>query len=265
VPGVKAIAASRRRDKNPGAHVVTEDSPLAREILVAALKSKNLYRIGIALHAYADTWAHQNFSADDEAQNSMESGNGQQFFGNRLSLPAVGHLQAYKNPDDPRITWVDPRLESPYDRVDNTVRFLEAAKMIYRFLRTSRKESFEDEAFVVEPLGQLWSSPVRQEGSARAADYIIQFDVPPYESELWAKEAGGKPNPALPQVKDPFSSGYSSLTWMARLVGKAGSTLGARKGSIPPRGYEGSNFESWNKAAGEHRRFCRQLFSQRGI
>ncbi|TXT50422.1 MAG: hypothetical protein FD137_360 [Spirochaetes bacterium] len=265
VPGVVEIAASRRKDGRPGAYVVTEDSPLAREILVAALKTKNPYRIGIALHAYADTWAHQNFSADDEGQNSMEGGDGPQVRGNRLSLPAVGHLHAYKNPDDPRLRWVDPRLKSPYDRVENTTRFLGAAKMIYRFLRTYRKESFQDEAFVVEPLGQLWSSPIRQEGSARAADYIIQFDVPPYESELWAEEAGGRPNPALPQVKDPFSSGYSSLTWMARLVGKAGSTLGARKGNIGPEGYEGSRFESWNKAAAAHRAFCRQLFAQRGI
>lgn len=265
IPGDAAAAGARRKDGRAGAWVVTEDSPLAREILVAALRTRNLYRIGVALHSYADTWAHQNFSADDEVQNAMDGDGGTKGFARAASLPAAGHLQAFKNPDDPRLSWVDPRLSKPFERVDNARRFLGAAKMIYRFLRTYRREGFQDEEFVLEPLAELWSSSSSPPGSARAADYIIQFDVPPYESGLWARQAGGRPNPALPQAADPFAAGYNRLTWMASLAGKAGSAIGARKGTIAPEDYAGSEFASWNEAAAEHRRFCTQIFSQRGI
>jgi len=39
----------------------TPDSENANRVMDAALTSGNLYRIGIACHGYADTWAHQNF------------------------------------------------------------------------------------------------------------------------------------------------------------------------------------------------------------
>jgi hypothetical protein len=256
IPGEREIARSRRKDGKPGKYPVTADSPLAREILVAALDTHDLYRIGIALHAYADTWAHQNFSADDEPQNALESG---------VTIPAVGHLHAFKNPDNPRTIWKDSRLLPPFDLIDNTERYAKAAGMIYRFLCTYHKKKFKDEPFVVEPLEEIWKTRAGSDSAGKAADYIIQLDVPPYETEAWAKKAKGEPNRLFPHVYDPYTAGYNRLTWLATATVKAGTALGSKKGKIDERDYRGSEFELWNKAALAHRSLCRQKFFQRGI
>jgi hypothetical protein len=256
IPGDSGIAGSRRKDGIPGRHPVTEDSPLSREILIAALKSHDLYRIGIALHSYADTWAHQNFSADDEPQNAMESG---------ASIPAVGHLQAFKNPDNPRMIWKDMRLKPAFNLINNRERYAKAAGMIYRFLCTYRKKQFMDEPFIVEPLDEIWQTRTGSDSAGKAADYIIQLDVPPYETEAWVKKTGAEPNRLVPQVHDPYTAGYNRLTWLASATAKAGTALGSKKGRIDERMYRGSEFELWNKAVQAHRSFCRKIFLQRGI
>lgn len=235
LPGDRLLAASRRIDRQAGRHPVTADSALARELLIAALKSQNPYRIGIAVHSYADTWAHQNFSADREAANA---------FGPESALPAVGHMHARSLPDDPQARWIDPRLDEPWAKVDNRLRFLDAARMIYRFLRTSRKEGFEDEDYVLERLDGIWKlrmptavlSPKDRE--ARASSYVVDLGVPPWENDAWARAAG-----AVPSTQ----------------------ALASIKGAIPVEGYRGSDFEAWNEAAKAHRELCRTLFDQRGI
>ena len=78
-----------------------------------------LYRIGIATHAYADTWAHQNFV-------------GWYDFFNDISLdvkPDIGHANAEHHPDWPAHRWEDSRLIN--DQVDNADRFFAAAKEMY--------------------------------------------------------------------------------------------------------------------------------------
>ena len=49
----------------------TPDSTNARLIMKTALETDNLYRIGIGLHGYADTWAHQNFTGYYNEFNAM--------------------------------------------------------------------------------------------------------------------------------------------------------------------------------------------------
>jgi hypothetical protein len=100
----------------------TPDNEMANKMLdlsFKASKDTRLYRIGIATHAYADTWAHQNFV-------------GWYDFFNDINLdvkPDIGHANAEHHPDWPAHRWEDPRLVN--DGVDNTERFLDAAKEIY--------------------------------------------------------------------------------------------------------------------------------------
>jgi hypothetical protein len=255
VPGDREKASALRLDGAAGRCVVTEDSPLAREILISALRSRNFYRIGIALHAYADSWAHQNFSADSEPQNALDAS---------TPLPAVGHLQVFGNPDDPRISWRDARLRPEFSEISNAKRFARAATMIYRFLCAFGRRSFSDEAFVLDRLEELWRVP-GGDSAARASDYIIALDVPPYEPEAWARSAGGAASGILGAPADPFRAGYNRLVWLRRAAVKASSAMGSVRGQIPASGYSGSRFEAWNRAVGEHLASCQSLFSQRGI
>lgn len=263
IPGKKAKADAYRKDGRAGRYPVTADSALARELLIAALKSGNLYRIGIALHAYADTWAHQNFSADLEPQNALDP---------RSPLPPVGHLQALKNPDYPWLTWEDPRLRPGLAEVRNAERFVQAARMIYRFLTTFKKTGFEDEIFVIGRLQEHWEAGwagrgtvAREDNLARISDYIIEFDVPPYEPEAWVLGIGARPKGFLAKDTAPATLGYDRLSWIRNAANKASSAMGAVRGSIALSSYENSNFAAWNQAAIVHLEYCNLVFEQRGI
>ena len=104
----------------------TPDNAIANSLFDTAFKASDqtrLYRIGIATHAYADTWAHQNFVGWYDLFNDIA-----------LDVkPDIGHANAEHHPDWPAHRWEDSRLVN--DAVDNTARFLDAAEKIYKKYR----------------------------------------------------------------------------------------------------------------------------------
>ena len=256
IPGDRTVASTRRKDGMAGRFSVTEDSSLAREILVAALKTRNLFRMGIAIHAYADTWAHQNFSGDSEPENSLDRD---------LPLPPAGHLHAFRNPDEPVRVWRDERLIPLLSTISNAERFTRAATMVHRYLRTYHHRGFVDETLVVARLEEYWGRKgSTSDSSARIPDYIIELEVPPYRKDAWAAEAGGRSTSVLGEGR-PYEAGYDRLSWLRGAAAKATSAFGSIRGIIPGVTYHGSNFERWNKAAEDHRAYCHSIFRLRGI
>ena len=79
-----------------------------------------MYRIGIATHAYADSWAHQNFTGLKDNFNGM-AGN---------PLPNIAHADVLQEPDKVGHTWTDSRLIN--SRINNNQRFMEAAEQIFQ-------------------------------------------------------------------------------------------------------------------------------------
>ena len=122
VPGDPEAESARRRDNRVHLLNTTPDSANANEIIDEALKitgENSLYRIGIASHSYADTWAHQNFVGWRDSFNQI---------GLKL-LPDIGHAQAGYHPDRVAHFWTDKRLE---DReISNRNRFLAAAMALF--------------------------------------------------------------------------------------------------------------------------------------
>ncbi|MDF1594162.1 MAG: hypothetical protein P1P89_21850 [Desulfobacterales bacterium] len=122
VPGDPMSESACRCDGKMHLLNTTPDNELANKMIDLAFKASEdtrLYRIGIAVHAYADTWAHQNFV-------------GWYDFFNDIALdvkPDIGHANAEHHPDWPAHRWEDPRLVK--DEIDNSERFLSAAKEIY--------------------------------------------------------------------------------------------------------------------------------------
>lgn len=131
-----------------------------------------LMRMGIGLHAFADTYAHQLFSggnswvndvllervtenaggADvtaaalgerEEAAACFGTGRGPEDW--RAALPRIGHMWAGHTPDRPNLSFTlryrasadDPDYSLSYTR-SNTALFLEAAERIYNYLRGCR-------------------------------------------------------------------------------------------------------------------------------
>ncbi len=124
-PGEPNIGAADRKDGKLHWLNTSPNSKNVNDIFDDALSTRNLFRIGIAAHTYADTWAHQNFVGYFESFNGM---------GGVLEAvsPNIGHADAGYNPDWPALVWLDKRLIS--EGVDNKTRFLEAAeKIFYKF------------------------------------------------------------------------------------------------------------------------------------
>jgi hypothetical protein len=128
IPGYPSSNGAARKDKNTSYLNTTPNSLNAQEIFDKALATKNLYRIGIAAHGYADTWAHQNFEGQVSEFN--------QIFGvdflkpiKKWDLPDLGHAEAFCHPDYPSAVWTDSRLKE--SEINNKARFLDAAGHLF--------------------------------------------------------------------------------------------------------------------------------------
>ncbi len=262
VPGDPRVCASVRSDGKLEPLAVSPDSDNARTLLIEALGSGNLFRIGIALHAYADTWAHQNFTGTQDNFNMLEPDTRMASVTLAASmLPAVGHLQAGMTPDLPQTRWYDSRLKPAHAWIDNSSRFLDAARMIYRFLRTSRRTSFSDEVFVLDPLRELWASRnvSNHDALAIASDYVIYFGVPSYDPNSWTAAIGAKEYSTGNMLKTISTEGFSSK-WRTSAFHRP-----VVRGVISASNYRGSAFEEWNRAVRAHRDAFNLLMHTKGI
>ncbi len=141
--------------------VCLHDSPVAREMLRSTAGDRDkpwgLHRLGIAMHVYADTWAHQGFAGvqnDINRVNNAEETHPSGVFddlGEELTswlaerfVPPLGHGQAKLFPDIPFLSWqyVDGH-GMPVSR-NNTDLFCAAADALCRAMQEYRRHSLPD-------------------------------------------------------------------------------------------------------------------------
>ncbi len=133
----------------PANFVTRANSPLARELVKAAAREKGragwLCRLGVALHTYADSWAHEGFSGRLHPENDIEDihqkreGRWRALTWANLAwdfLPDLGHAEAGNLPDLAWVTWSyrQPGSSMPVLR-ENPRLFTRAARAIYGRLR----------------------------------------------------------------------------------------------------------------------------------
>lgn len=114
-------------DKNPDGKFIEKivckpSSPIAREMVAQAILEKDrncaLHRLGIAMHVYADSWAHQGFAGViheiNEVEDPRETGDTDVFrgwFSKFLNdflddaIVPLGHGRANVLPDMPFLSW----------------------------------------------------------------------------------------------------------------------------------------------------------------
>jgi len=194
IPGEYEHKSARRKDGKMHLLNTTPNSKLARSIFRRALKSNNLYRIGVATHAYADTWAHQSFVGYYDYFNALKGAV------DRLS-PNVGHADAAHDPDIPGLVWKDERLLARHSVVDNRKRFLEAARHIFasycRYRSPDRSkdqvaaEWLKLEADLAKAMGDVFEGrdrgKNRKKRIGRYRRLINAFEE--YDEDAWFKEA----------------------------------------------------------------------------
>ena len=224
---------------NIHSEVTLPNSAPVKELLVVALKSRNLFRIGIALHTYADSWAHQGFVGRSNSINIISP---------RSPIPPIGHAQAGSLPDEWNTTWKDPRVNT--GPVVNRLRFFEAAKMIYRYLCTYNHRSFADEIFILSELENVLGNTDKSQGPLKSdeelsLDFQILLGVRPYNRGDWKSKVLGT---NLEELSDKVEKQRDFADWIKN------ETLYRTALTSPPiipagRDFEETNYYKWMEAA----------------
>ncbi len=204
IPGDPDSPTARRKDGKTHVLCTTPDSDNAVYLLNKALETKNLYRIGIALHAYADTWAHQNFTGTKDKFNAMNAPWD-------YLIPNIGHADAGHKPDKVGTKWKDDRLIEELEHIDNDTRFLVAAEQIFQHLWKFKGRGQEE-------LTDAWVKTKKELVTAMQVDNPMEYietvrkkaykklcpEMPEYDEKAWRHQA---------VEKLPFETDYFDKYW----------------------------------------------------
>lgn len=186
IPGAPEAPSARRGDGKMHILTTTPDSERANRIFDAALSdisSHRLHRIAVATHAYADTWAHQNFVGWHDAINGMSLN----------PLPNIGHADYAHHPDLVAHRWQDRRVLD--NAVSNNERFITAAGHIYAKFRSipdmrPANRPWEALADDLRKAMGAESDDVTNKGEARRiAAYRRLLEMDEYSPTRWFDEA----------------------------------------------------------------------------
>ncbi len=145
------------------------DSPVARDMLRACVLDRDkpyaLYRLGVAMHVYADTWAHQGFAGVNHEINEVS-----ELKSNRRSLDRrftnkianyflsetfpLGHGAALSYPDNPSLVWEYRNGFGEKIERDNPSIFADAADKMCRALQCYRKKDADMNLEAMEGMPQ---------------------------------------------------------------------------------------------------------------
>ena len=189
LPGDKEV--NNRRDGKDHSFKTTKNSELANTILEQALNSKNLYWIGVASHAYADSWAHQNFVGTLSDFNAFPEG---------VLSPNIAHCDAFDKPDLVGLIWEDPRLKRK--KVNNVDRFLDTSEKLINWYRKYTNNIHSDIDGVLSELKKIMMNngknsyfDVKRLENNRIKQYdnlakkLTSFDILKYDKNKWYNEA----------------------------------------------------------------------------
>ena len=180
IPGNPEKASIRKDDKKHE-FVCVPDNKLANDILDRALETENPYRIGIALHGYADTWAHQNYTGTFDEFNRVWK------FPN-VFLPSVGHAGTFHLPDNITNVWRDSHLK--WELINNQQRFLDALKNIYYSVLTDEPLlSWEEVEAFIKKTSCLESVELRYECYQNKTKHLTKETLSSYDAKTWFGQA----------------------------------------------------------------------------
>ena len=219
IPGEPLYRGALRRDGVLHWLNTTPNSENANHVIDNALKSKNIYRTGIATHSYVDTWAHQNFIGYYNEFNSMSG------VLEKLA-PNIGHADAGHNPDWPALVWKDKRLLDKNARIDNKERFMESAGKLFtkyrlyidkkcsvKALNADRMQLIKGLRSAIGEVDQSNSNKmVRIERYMELSQKMLGYEIPEYDEYAWFEDAINEKVRGLRDKSDSFLTRWDPLT-----------------------------------------------------
>jgi hypothetical protein len=193
IPGEPDAPTARRKDGLMSDWTTTPNSPLANEMLDTALGSGSLHRIGASAHAYADTWAHQNFLGKDASFNEMPDETRAEKIEGVISLMRVGHALAGHRPDIPGLIWIDGRLVDA--QIDNTARFMDAANHLYRKLATYKNPQISQAELDENAVALVIDLKTDVGPSSKTSQQLDRARIDRYKARAGTVAYGGVPMP----------------------------------------------------------------------
>lgn len=169
--------------------VCTPNSPIAKDMVRNAIveqdKLYGLHRLGVVMHIFADTWAHQGFAGVlheiNEVEDAEETGNSG-VFDSRLkeflidllddAVPPLGHGRANVFPDMPFLSWSYRNGKGQVINRDNTKDFCEAANEMCKTMQRYRLKDPEADVSGLDSdtaykLKNLFSDIKKRDGDKR--------------------------------------------------------------------------------------------------
>lgn len=127
--------------------ICKQDSYVARDMLKVCVKDRDkkyaLYRLGVTMHVYADTFAHQGFAGINNKINKVKKLKGNGIKKTPLNVFPLGHGPALTLPDAPFLNWEYTDSSGIRHVRNNPETFIDAANMMCKAMRCHRDADFE--------------------------------------------------------------------------------------------------------------------------
>ena len=191
------------------------DSHVARDMLKVCVadhsKPYALHRLGITMHVYADTWAHQGFAGVNHKVNEakdIKSNNKSldRSFINKIvnfflseTFP-LGHGAALSHPDRPSLVWQYKNGLGEKVKRDNPAIFLDAADKMCRAMQCFRAKDFNMD------LDAMPGLPTKDHKKIASLIKSVKADSGEKRHQRWLEEI----------AKGSFSFGPQSLNYIPK-------------------------------------------------
>ncbi len=180
IPGDNSVVINGK--KNPLS--TTPGCANATAVLKKAFESNSPYQLGIALHTYADTWSHQNFTGLQEDWNSVYPW----YNVFKSIVPNIGHAEAGHPPDVISEEWTDNRFD---ERIINRKRAFRATGEIYKAMRR-KSDSGPYWTEIQRDFRQIINATDYNDRKKKIDDLLAENSlgmVPKYSKHDWIDEA----------------------------------------------------------------------------
>ena len=241
------------------------DGYIAKEIIRRLLETPrltySLHLLGIILHAYADTWSHQNFLGLRHDMNNISdlkifNQDISEYTPTDIDILNLGHVQAGHIPDEPYIDWEYKDYKGELLTISNTERTLRAAKCCYDLLLNFFNKFPKFEPFEIIP----WENIT---GKLKEL-FSFSGDIKRCE-KIWKSAISNGEIGFTPSGRD-LNIDYNENDWFELAIDERRVVEGDNEFTVFEKkiGYESSGWKHFNEAASFYRsdlffRICNEI------